>query len=411
MSAEKIKAFFSCSFNPKDEEVNSIFLAVCDALSIACTNVSSGSVVSPPDVALKKVAQCDLFVAVCTRRDQLVSGGFTMPVAVRNEIGIAYGKELPIVLFVEEGVDIAGFESNIGTYQKFDREKLGEIATVGKIVQTLHDSRALISKGLIPYAPQGRDDAHCERIDYAVSLEIKPAVSWSCDVTKKLIYNKKSKRPIPTSFWAAIPECVPMGAGPIEFDVVTDESSRSIEMAAKIDRRLPHVVEASLTPRPTPGAGDYVEYTVSAKSPYLNRVWLGGDDAQCTQLGDDEFQVVDGILTVHKTDLMIAEFKFPRAYGLKEGDLKAFVASYTSGFDYELESEVERSKITVKAVGKNLVAKLEVERPLLHHMYGFAWNPPADPEENASKGPQGNTSREAEEDEASNVTLDPGASY
>lgn len=303
-----------------------------------------------------------------------------MPVAVRNEIGIAYGKELPIILFVEDGVDIAGFENNIGTYQKFDRTTLKDIVSISKIITTLHDSRTLVSAGSTPYASQGRDDAHCERIDYAVSLELSPDPMWSCDVTKKLIYNKKSKRPIPTSFWASIPECVPMGAAPIGFSICTDESSKSIEMIAKVDRQMPHVVEATLTPKPTPAAGDYVEYTASASSPYLNRVWLGGNDAQSTQLGDEKYQVADGILTVHKTDTMVAEFKFPRAYGLKEGDIRPFVASYTSGFDYELESEVERSKITIKAVGKNLVAKLEVERPLLHHMYGFAWNPPEAPE-------------------------------
>lgn len=379
MSAEKLKAFFSCSFDPKDEKVNSIFLAVCDALSIACTNVSSGSVASPPNVALKKVGQCDLFVAVCTRRDQLVSGGFTMPVAVRNEIGIAYGKGLPIVLFVEDGVDIAGFENNIGTYQKFERVNLDNIECIAKIVATLHDSRALISAGTIPYASPGRDDAHCERIHYSVSLEVNPNAQWTCDVTKKLVYNKKSKKPIPVSFWASIPECVPAGSDPIKFEVSTDASSRNIEMSAKIERQLPHVVEAILTPKPTPSQGDHVEYTVSGASPYLNRVWLDEGDAKCTSFSEEEFQVVDGILTVHRTDEMVAEFKFPRAYGLSESEIKPFVASYTSGFDYELESEVERAKVTIKAVGKHLVAKIEVDRPLLHHMYGFAWNPPAFP--------------------------------
>ena len=356
-----------------------MFLAMCDALGIVCTNVSSGSVVTPPSVALKKVSQCDLFVAVCTRRDQLVTGGYTMPVAVRNEIGIAYGKELPIVLFVEDGVDIAGFENNIGTYQKFERDKISDVSTIKSIVSTLHDCRAIVSAGTMPYSPPGRDDAHCERIDYSVALVMEPAPNWTCEVTKKLAYKKKSKRPIPTSFWASIPECVPPDAEPIEFSVSTDESSRSIEMAHKIDRQLSHVVEATLTPKPTPNAGDVVEYTVCAQSPYLNRIWRGDETAQCTELGEERFQVADGILTVHKTDTMVAEFKFPRSYGLKEGDLRPFVASYTSGFDYELDSEVERASVTVKAVGKFLIAKIEVERPLLHHMYGFAWNPPEAP--------------------------------
>lgn len=382
MSADKMKAFFSCSFALADAQVNEVFLALCEGLGLVCSNVAAGSVITPPNVARTKINQCDLLVAVCTRRDQLVSGGYTMPVAVRNEIGIALGRTTPIVMFVETGVDVAGFENNVGTYHTFDRSKLSDIHEIKKIVETIHDSRTLIAEGKVPYVSYGRDDARCERMDYVVSLESDGGeYSWCCEVTKKLVYLKRSKQPMPCSYWAELPETAPADAAQIEYSVTTDGSSRGIHVIPKIERQTAQVIEVTLSLKPTPEKDDWVEYTTCAKSPHLNFVWC--DDPKAVpnkSLSGEKYAALEGIIPLHKTDKLVVEIKFPKTYGLTSSDLRPFAASYTSGIDYELESETERADVKVKSAGRLLVATMEIDRPLLHHMYGFAWNPPCKPE-------------------------------
>src|SRR5262249_40050719 len=116
MSFARVEAFLSCSFRSDDEEVVRLFVDLCSALNITCSNVNAGSFFSPSEVARKKLEDQDFLIAICTRRDEKKTGKFAMPDAVRDEIGIAFGKERPILLFVEDGVEIGGFEPQFGTH-------------------------------------------------------------------------------------------------------------------------------------------------------------------------------------------------------------------------------------------------------------------------------------------------------
>jgi len=52
------------------------------------------------------------------------------------------------------------------------------------------------------------------------------------------------------------------------------------------------------------------------------------------------------------------------------------IGSYTRAIDYIVESEMQRAKHTIDSFGGDLIFNLDVNSPLLRHMYGVAWNPP-----------------------------------
>jgi hypothetical protein len=57
-----------------------------------------------------------------------------------------------------------------------------------------------------------------------------------------------------------------------------------------------------------------------------------------------------------------------------------FVGSYTSGFDYEIPSELKRASIRIEEFGGSLLVRLEIDNPLPNAMYGVAWDPKPNPQ-------------------------------
>lgn len=124
MNSVAMDIFFSCSFQDVDKDINAFFQAICKALSLRSTNVSTESPRIPPAEAKAQIEAAQAVIAVCPRRSEMAEGGFVMPPAVRDEIAIAFGTDTPLLMIVEEGVDSAGFQNNMGTFLQFDRGSL-----------------------------------------------------------------------------------------------------------------------------------------------------------------------------------------------------------------------------------------------------------------------------------------------
>jgi hypothetical protein len=135
MKPISVDAFFSCSFDEKEKATNEAISDIAKALGFNLTNVSTGSHLSPPDVAKEKIRASQALIAVCTHRDEFVSGGYSMPAAVHDEISFAYGADIPILMIVEDGLDLTGFKSNFGTYVKFKRGELNTPQHLEKLLK------------------------------------------------------------------------------------------------------------------------------------------------------------------------------------------------------------------------------------------------------------------------------------
>ncbi|HEX8641976.1 MAG TPA: hypothetical protein VF704_12590 [Allosphingosinicella sp.] len=373
----KIQIFFSCSFDEPDEHVAGFFLGICKGLDLEPTNVSTASALTPPDVAKRKISSSEGLVAICTRRAELKDGGFIMPQAVHDEISFAYGKDIPVLMFVERGVSLLGFKSNFGTYLEFSRDDLFNPGFVERATKALYDLRDFIAGSIKSEIEQGVSDAYAEHLYHLVELRhANGDFLWTYHTTKKLVYTQVSRRAFSSGVWASLPPNVPEESADARWSMELLDSSRGITLEKTVQTESPTVIQVFLRPNPPAEPGDFIEYSIVASSRYINPVWedevIAGAEIH---LDDGDYACADGLLFVHRTRRGIIEWRFPRESGLLKRDLVPFVGSHTRGIDYEVKSELERATLRVDEFGGNLSVRMEVESPLPGHMYGVAWNP------------------------------------
>ncbi|HYI63293.1 MAG TPA: hypothetical protein VEW71_00255 [Allosphingosinicella sp.] len=382
MQTAKIEIFFSCSFADPDKKVNDLLLAICRGLGLQPSNVSTGSALPPPAVAKEKIETAQALVAVCTKRDELKAGGFHMPQAVHDEVSFAFGKDTPVLMIVEEGVVLAGFKSNFGTFLPFSRSKITSPEFVEKAVEALHGLR---TTALGPYQASGVygvAESHAEYVHHMTELRAHgDDFEWKYSTTKKLVYTHPSKRGIPSSYFTTVTAQIPDDAPNLRWEVKLDDSSRGIRLEPKVEKQTPSGIEAVIKLVPTPEEGDFIEYSTTAESRYFNAVWLDEAPADAPiHLNRGDYKCADGLIFIHRTKRAILEFRFAKEYGLSRDDIVPFVASYSSAIDYEVESELNRITQRFEQFGESLILRMELESPLPGHLYGVAWNPKPRPE-------------------------------
>lgn len=381
MHSHKIDAFLSCSFSPPDQEVIDFFRTIAEALDIRLINVSGASTSVPPSEAAKKIDSSSLLIAICTKRDELTTGKFVMPQAVQDEISIAFGKDVPILMFIEEGVEAVGFKSNYGTYQGFQRAKLLELDFIKQAISAIHTAklRAVGDEDSVTQA--GLDDAVAEYVHHLV--ELKPDsedFSWSYSTQKKIIYSVASKRPFPSGVWPTVKARCGEIVKEATWECRVLSSSNGITIKSEIEKKTADCIEVLLKPEPHPVAGDFIEYATYCTSRYINAVWKDEVDEEVyVHLDEGDFECADGLVFIHRAKIALIEFRFPETYGLSEKDFHPFVGSYTTRVDYLVPSELARTTIEKISFAGNVSIKLKVESPLPGHIYGIAWHPKVRP--------------------------------
>jgi hypothetical protein len=377
MAFEKVEAFLSCSFQAVDQDVNRLFLELCSALNISCSNVDAGSLLLPSEAARKQLEDQALLIAVCTRRDEKKSGKFDMPVAVRNEIGIAFGMKRPIQLFVEDGVELAGFEHQFGTYMAFRRGELTEPATLRNIVKTLFKNReeALLKIG--GANSRSLDATKAEFINARTSQTQRNGKTvWAYKVHKKTLFAESSEPYMNTGSWLDDFQIVPDDASHFEFESKVYGSSGVERIEETVKRRDSRGISITLQFLPAPGEGDWIEYETTAYSAHMVPMWLSDTDEKATtKLKKGSFRATSGFICTTETQRLTVEQRFPRTSRLSPKDIVPFAANYTTEVDREITQETDRMTHSCRFVGDELVAEVKIERPLRDIFYGIAWNP------------------------------------
>lgn len=380
MKTKKADVFFSCSFDEADKAVNEYFLALCRGLGFNPINVSSASALTPPAEAKRLIDQSLALIAVCTRRDELKTGKFIMPVAVHDEISFAYGRDTPVILFVEEGVELKGFKTNFGTYGSFDRDTLTSPSALEAITNALNELRSIVFHEEQIGASPGISDAYAEYARHRIELKhLGDEFTWELSTSKKLVYTHTSKRSFPTSVWANVPVDAPADTPPIEWQFKMVNSSRSLELNQHIEKHTSGCIDVLLKPSIPAEEGDFVEFTTVARSRYVNPVWFDETPHVNLDLEGCDACWFDGVVFLHRTKRATVEFRFPPVYGLRKSDVRPFVGCYTTRLDFEVPSELQRTHVTFEDMVGDLTVRLEIESPLPGHLYGIAWTPPPRP--------------------------------
>lgn len=377
MDSIAVKAFLSCSFRPDDHDVVVLFHQICKALDIDCQNVSGAYKRVPAEQARKMIAASDLCIVIASRREEISEGFYRMPEAVNEELSIAYGKEKPILLFVEKGVQIDGMKTGYCTYATFDSDSLWTSDQISSIIKSLHEEKL----ELIPVQSAHQTQVSRDKIirSNKFLIELRPCESelrWFYTLQAKIEFFKDIEVGLPLDFWAGIAQAAE-SSEPISVDVELIEAPKNMKAV------LTNVTSSSTESKnllefdPKPQKGDVVEYWCYVNSPHLNCRYK--DETSSTpplRIGGKEYHCFDGFLTVHRVQHAMVEIRFPSGYGLSARDVVFFVGNYGNGVDYLVSEEIERANVEIDEIGGNVRLRATIDNPLFQLLYGFAWNPP-----------------------------------
>lgn len=378
MKSARIDAFFSCSFLESDHSLNNYFIAICNALDIKCINVDIAYKETPAEVARKQIEDAPGLIAVATKRKALQNGEYDMPTSVQEELAMAYGQKLPILFFVEEGVSVDGMKGNFGTYHEFKRDEIHDPKFIERVVRSIHNFKlSIISPHDLIYE---HDSPEFIAESVQQLIELRPtegSFCWSYSTTKRINFLSTFKKHIPVTFWATVPTKTPINSKLVHAEFSLDQHSRNLSLSIETIKETPDCSKSLLKITPPPEKGDFIQYSVHAESQYFNPIFFDDiKENKPVELNGIKYHCMDGIIPIQITKNATLELRFPREFKIKKENIVFFVGSYTDDIDYIAESEINRATVSISDYAGNLMLRMEIESPLLRHMYGFAWNPP-----------------------------------
>jgi hypothetical protein len=374
--------FLSCSFHNEDRTVVEFFRAVCEGLGLRCRNVDGAYAQMPAQKARELIEQLPGVLAIATRRSRFDTGEYSMPDAVREEIAMGFQAGKRVLIFTEQAVAIKGFE--YATRSEFERDRLCEPDAVRRIVSSIDEFRTVLrsASGAPLPAPT---DFFAEEVQVVMDVEKQGGGDfiWSSTLRRTLVFSGKLSEPLRAACWAQTKVTIPADAPPIDATVAVDEkeSSRPFKLDVQFVERSAQEVQMRLLPQPLPGEGDRLTISTRYRSRYLFPVF---DDEiaepSWVEVGGIRYKCFDGFVPIQPTRTMKLLYRFPEEYGLTRMNLSHFVAGFSGKLDYQ--NPHERKRVTFEPVcpGETVIlCRLEVRDPLMHHMYGIVWNPPARP--------------------------------
>lgn len=382
MKSASVEVFFSCSFDKKDIDVNKYFEAICKAINIRGVNVNTAFSETPPNEAKSLIDDAQGLIAIATKRTKLTKNKYRMPSAVHDELSIAFGMDTPVLMFVEEGVVIDGFVHNYGTSLRFNRDQLYNIDFLEKAIAALHGFKMKILSAHELILNQCPTDFYVEYQHQLLEMREVGCndYTWEYSISKKIIFEKQFKWQIKCGIWVTVTSFIPQDVGLLDWNVVIDKASKPFEVIVVKDKHTVDCFDGSIRFNPHPDPGDFIEYSITCNSKYLNPIWDDEiEEANPLRIDDNVYNCYDGTVPNARVKKAILEYRFPRSYGLEKKDIVPYVGIFTSKVDYLVECELKRSNVKVNSVAGNINIKFDIDSPLLQHEYGVAWNPKTRP--------------------------------
>lgn len=129
-------AFLAVSFREEDSKIREWFKETVEALGITAITAEEPQSGTIPEKIKNLIKESDALIGVMTKRDQIQgTQKFRPPSWIHDEIGIAFGANRKIAVFVEEGVEIDGLPPMITEYVRFNRDALSDV--IPKIIELI----------------------------------------------------------------------------------------------------------------------------------------------------------------------------------------------------------------------------------------------------------------------------------
>ncbi|MFT3717251.1 hypothetical protein [Pseudorhodoferax sp.] len=291
-----------------------------------------------------------------------------------------------MLIFKEENVRSDGFLSNYGTHFVFDRTKLWTNDFLRRAISSIHnfklgalsDHELLLSQEVTEFIAQ--------RVSHLYELEREGAeFYWQHSMQRTIDFTKNFNKPLKISRWNDFStDKTDDDQKSIELTFEIIKSSKSFDFKIEYEEHTAYGVTANVLFTPPPVAGDSIEYFCSFRGKHLCATYLEETKSiPEVDIGGRRYAAFDGVIPVNRAKDIEIQFRFPREYRLAESDAQFFVASFSQGIDYVVQSEIERAHIQKEVVGGKLSITARITSPLMRHVYGVAWVPPGRPKATA----------------------------
>ena len=370
---DEYKVFVSRSFDPVDAQVVNTVLDFCRAVGFTPIRTERASRSLPREKIRDAIAEARVFIGILTVDPDRE---FTTKEWLVTEIGMAEFANLPILLFIEEGVKYEPAH-HITSYAHFRRDDLPALwqSVVQSLVELREDSRVLwgstsaeteqpyrflVDDVLIEIGEDGtlRHERHLEVQSLISSLRALRPIEKIITSSRLLGYHDSvfDFRPGP-------------GSPEMNFEVRSD-NPKDVSYQVGFESPLSHMETASFT----------VVHTSRGSVPLTREQVELTRPGVYVSVGDIARQ---GHAVKAPTDSLSLLVRFPDAYRISECSPQVVVTLRDRvGESNTVQAELDRIRQGFRVRHNRL--ELEVEFPKLDHAYYFTWRPPT-----ASAVPQG----------------------
>lgn len=380
MERYELTVFFSCSSEKSDRKVVDYFRAICEGLRMKCTNVHRAASRPPSGEAEKIMADCDVLIAIATKKVKRHDGKYDMPPSVQVEMGIGRGLSKSMLLFVEKDVVVEGLAKSMVTYAYFERDKLFDVEFMKDVIHTISEFREEVLCGGQNLGVYAAAEYYSDLSDVLIELKKQEGgYTWTYSGTRRLVFIQAPKHPIPLCAWAGVPTKNVDEHRRLKWKYHINDASRKFRLKTRTEMESAMAVRVLLDIAPTPKPGDYIVLAQHHESPYLNPIYREdiATNIPYLTLGSRKYLVGDGVLLTINTKKVKLMYRFPVEYGLEEDSFVPCVGTMVgSSILHVIRAEIERMKYDITSFGGEIVAALEIDNPMLLLEYGLAWNPP-----------------------------------
>ncbi|WP_432768666.1 MAG: hypothetical protein HEQ22_15085 [Sphingopyxis sp.] len=379
MKSVEARAFLSRSFKAEFAETVSKVQKICAALDIETVCVDRVGSTPPAAEAIAMINDVDFLIALCGRESKAEGKDkyFTSQ-SVRDEITMAATAKKPILCFIEDGVELAGFSGSMFTYKKLEQFKSITDEDLFQIVNGVHDEKlkSIDRMDTIPYAT-GITNYYITKSE--MQIELKKTDSgfiWDYIIERKYVFEDDHRTPI---IHAAF--CIDNISGcelPPVYSIDIEKNGSKANVEIDIVEEGCGKIELHSTTLPYPTKGDTILVREHYQSPFLNITHGGQTARRPLKIGECLLQAYDGSFIINRVEKLIVRLKVPSGYSLS--DVQPVVSTFSTRLDHLNESEMKRLREAASLKVDNFfgtqVYELRVDRPLYQYFYGLGWDVP-----------------------------------
>jgi hypothetical protein len=368
------KAFVSCSFATEDEDVNDFFKKLIRSFDIEPRSYDYQEIGRIPDKVKENIIKSDCMIAIATRRKRVEGTDFwSCSDWVQHEITLASAFGKPVVIFVEDGVNIEGLIAMSERRQIFRRDNL--VKDIDKIASFLFNLRD-----------------HLESTYQAESLQLpvlirhyvhvnenmlsRELTTTRCEVLmESLIDNLEA-----THHSIELEETTPgVSLKPRHFDLACREAPSGTKVQQVIVQNTDYKFLWNVVFDPPLKKGQKVRYAFKSVRPNC-RPYTHEELTERIARGTYEYKLpvceaCEWHISYPTAELTFVS-EFPEGYEIRDFYPDVKIGKARLAAENELKRIKEGNLFAAEEIFDKWVLSLKVPRPLLDHTYYVYYTPP-----------------------------------